>query len=502
MHISNSLKAFLRFSKSSSTVEDLINCAKNMILNNTDINLHKRISAKIDNLNFDIANINESSKYDETTNTVYIGANYITDINVYLHEIMHAIGTEILENCTIIGLNKRFFKQLDSETKLFSNFGYGANEGLNQFYTETFLDKNIKVSKVSTEYSFCSNILACLQDIVGTDNFKEAHFSGKGIDYLIDVTIKECHLPNENKILKLILQLDFYKKVARTHMIFGAEFSPETRLLLTEAYKNLITIALIKAKFENKNICYTDIIKPYCLIDENLQYFLKYINNDLIKHFYKEKNHIFNDISSNFIGMQQKPFLEYAEILFRKYLNTKKIDGTIIPEEIKCGEFYNYILLNCMFYDNNNISKAIFTSDFQKELTVALFNKENNLMPNHDKEKAQLIKQVLSSRNVVRCGAEISDDIIIECTKDEDFSIFLIETMPSYYKEIFSKIEDNNKYKPKLLKFILKEVYTSRFEQYKLIKSIPQIYKQNEEIKKTILENSILSTEQITTIKE
>ena len=74
--------------------------------------------------------------------------------------------------------------------------------------------------------------------------------------------------------------------------------------------------------------------------------------------------------------------------------------------------------------------------------------------------------------------------------------------MPSYYKEIFSKIEDNNKYKPELLKFILKEVYTSRFEQYKLIKSIPQIYKQNEEIKKTILENSILSTEQITTIKE
>ena len=502
MHISNSLKISSKILRTSSTVEDIINCAKNMILKNTDSNLHERICSKIENLNFDIANVNESSKYDETSNTVYIGDNHITDINVYLHEMLHAIGTEFLDDCTIIGLNKRFFKQLDSDTKIFCNFGYGANEGLNQLYTETFLNKNYKISKVSNEYSFCSNILACLQDLVGFDKFKQAHFSGKGIDYLIEQTINECHLPNENKMLKLILQLDFYKKVARTHMIFGAEFSPETRLLLTEAYKNLITIALIKAKFENKNISYKDIIKPYCLIDENLQYFLKYINNDLIKYFYQEKNHILKDTPSHFVGMQQKPFLEYANILFKNYIKTNKIDGTIIPEEIKCGEFYNYLLLNCMFYDNSNISKSIYTSDFQKALTVALFKKENNLMPNHDKEKAQLIKQILSSRNVVRCGAEISDDKIIECTKDEDFSIFLIETMPLYYKEIFSKIEDNYKYKPEILKLILNEVYTSRFEQYKLIKSMPIIFKQNDKIKNVILENSKISTEQITSIKE
>ena len=499
MYISNSLKIRLKFARSLKSAEDLIYDAQKMILKNTNKNLHKRIINKISDLNFDVGENNESSKYDDEKNTVYISCNHVTDINVYLHEIMHAIGTEILENCTIIGLNKRFYKQLDNETKLFSNFGYGANEGLNQLYTETFLDNNIQISKVSNEYSFCSNIIACLQDIVGAEKFKEAHFSGKGVDILINATIKECHLPNENKILKLILQLDAYKKVARTHMIFGAEFSPETRLLLTEAYKNLITIALIKAKHENKDILYSDIIKPYCLIDTNLSYFIKYINRDLIKYFYEEKKHIQNDTPSKFVGIQQKPFLEYAEILFKNYLKTKKIDGSIIPEEIKCGEFYNYILLNCMFYSNDNMSKSIFTSDFQKELTVDIFNKQSNLMPNHDKEKAQLIKQILSSRNVVRCGAEISDDAIIECTKDVDFNVFLIETMPTYYKEIFSKINDEIKYNPSLLNLILKEIYTTRFEQYKLLKNMPEHFKQNDEIKKVIAQNVKLTNEQIFT---
>lgn len=470
MNISNSLQNAYRLK--STSPKQIIEQVRTFILANTDEHLHKRINDKIDNLNFDIKLNLASSEFKYQTNTIYISVNHILDIDVYLHEIMHAVGTEIKENCVMVGLNKKTETKLNDKYSLYSNLGYAVNEGLNQHYTETFLPPNIKPSEVATDYSFCANIMSNLENIIGKSLCQTAHFSGLGIDYLINAMIKSCNLPNENKPLKFILQLDAYKQIARTHQMFGITYSTDSKIMLLEAYQSLITLALKKAKFENNDILFSDVIKTTHLTNNNLSYFRKYLQSPLIKFFYQEKEHILNDKESTFVGLQSHQFKTYSEMLFKNFVDNNSIANYNIPEEVKCGEFYNYIFLNCMLYSNNS-SELIKTNDFFKQLTIDIFDKINNLTPNHEAETAQLIKHILASRNVVRCGATISDEIIIECTKDVSFNLFLIETMPNYYKELLPSIPDDVKYQEVVLNKIFDEVLTTLMEKYKFIKQMP-----------------------------
>lgn len=489
MQVSKNLISKFRQPKTNLTFDDLIIKVQNVILSNTNSVLHKRIIDKISNLNFDLKTNFTSSEYDYKTNTVFIGINHVYDFNVYLHEIMHAIGTQVRDTYTNIGINKRTLTKINDDNFLFSNYGYGANEGLNQHYTEKFLqntlkNENIKISEVAPNYSFCANIMACLEKIIGEKNMKYAHFSEYGLDYLIYIAKRKCHLPNDNKILKLILQLDAYKTISQTHMMFGVLHTTDTKLILTDAYKTLLTIALMYAKHHNnQDVLYSQIILPEHLSGDNLIYFTKYIQPELIKYFYQEKEHIFNDKTSDFIGMQNKPFMEYTKLLFNQYVNKIPLSGSNIPDEIKCGEFYNHIMLSCMIYNSNGNSKAIYSNDFFKILTVSIFDKNSKLAPVYKKEKTQLVNQILASRNVVRCGAEISDEIIIECTDDFDFNIYLMETMSDYYKQIFPYVSDKAKSNPILVEKMLSIVFKTNVEKYKFVKYMPTYIKNKPEIK-------------------
>lgn len=492
MNVSKSLLLKFQKPKTNLVFEDFISQIKNIILFNTNSVLHQRIQDKISQLNFNLKHDLTSSEYDYKTNTILIGINHVYDINVYLHEIMHAIGTEIKPNHINIGINKQTITKINEDNFLFSNYGYGANEGLNQHCTECFL-KNppfkefFEISEVAPNYSFCANIMACLEKTVGKKNMQFSHFSEYGIDYLIYIVQKKCHLPNDNKILKLILQLDAYHKIAKTHMFFGVTHSTDTKIILTDAYKTLITIALIKAKHHNnEDILYSEVISPEHLKGDNLKYFTNFIQPTLIKYFYKEKAHIFNNKTSNFIGIQNKPFMEYTKLLFTQYVNKIDLCGKNIPEEVKCGEFYNHIMLSCMIYNANKNSKAIYTNDFFKYLTLQIFDNNNNLVPDHQKEKVQLINQILASRNVVRCGAEIKDEIIIECTEDVDFNIYLMETMSDYYKQIFPYVSEKAKSNPQLIEKMLKLVFRTNLERYKFIKNMPSYIVDRPEIKEIL----------------
>lgn len=488
MNISNSLITSLKLK--AKTPNEIIETVRMFILSNTNTNLHKRINEKINNLKFDVKYDNTSSEFDYGTNTVYIGINHILELDVYLHEIMHAIGTHYDGEYNLnVGLNKRYIKEIGKGKFLHVNYGYGANEGLNQHYTEKFSQNKINKSIVTNDYSFCANVMSNLARIVGDDVCLYSHLSGKGLDYLIEEVSKKCNLPNENKPLKLILQLDAYKQIARTHMIFGAEYSTDSKIMLIEAYKTLISLAINKAKFENKDILYSQIIYPDHLSGNNFSYFTQYIQSELIKYFYKEKEHIFNEQPSRYVGLQTKPFLEYSEMLFSNYVNNKLICGNYIPDKIKCGEFYNHILLNCLIH-NEKTSELVYTNDFFTKLTIEIFNRSSNMTPNHDNETIQLIKHILCTRNIVRCGATISDDLIIDCTKNLDFNIYLIESMPYYFKEIFSLIDKEMLNNSILVDKIFNEVFTTKLEKYKFIKQLPLHMQQKENIQKFLIKLS------------
>ena len=413
-----------------------------------------------------------------------INQSSITNKDVYLHEILHFIGTEQCSNKLIIGLNCRNYFNIN-EYIISSNFGYGANEGLNQHYTETFICKYDKITEVSPEYSFCANIMSSLENMVGKNQLKHFHLGGYGISYLIDCTVKKCQLPNQNKIIKLILQLDAYKTISRNYLAFGITDSPDMTTALCDAYKTLITIALIQAKSQNnKNILFRDIINSKHLIGANFDYFVKHLQTDLIRYYYEEKNHIFNEQSSSFEGVNYDILNNTTKLVFENYIKTKTINSNLIPEQLKCGEFYNHVFLSCMINDQQLDSKLFFTSDFHAELCKALFNIDSNLVPSYKKERIQLVKQILASRYIVRCGVDICDHYIIEACTDKNFCSYLIDTDAETFRNIFPYIDKTVIKDPELMFKILTKVFTTRVQQYKFEKEIHNLLQENPNLKK------------------
>lgn len=472
--------------------EEFLQDIYNIIKQNTPKKMHGRIKQKFMDLKIIEQTNNKSSEFDTENFVLKINVAHANDPNVYLHEIMHYIGTEKQTNQIFIGLNNR--RYINIEKNIIScNFGYGANEGLNQHYTEKFIKGYHAISEVSPEYSFCANIMSSLEKLVGEDKCKMAHFCGSGIKALIPAIVESCHLPNENKAIKILLQLDAYKTIARNYICFGVTYSPDIRVILVDAYKTLLTIALMKAKAENKDILYSEIISFDHLNGNNQKYFVDYIQKDLIKFFYQEKQHIFEETPSNFKGIDYETLSKTTNLVFEDYITTNNIDSNHIPEQLKCGEFYNHILLSCMINDQNLNSRLIFTSDFQAKLTQALFDHQNKLVPEYKKEMVQLVKQVLASRNVVRCGAEICDDYIIMACDDKDFNVYLMDTAPEVYKSLFSYIPNHIKQDPNLVEKMLCEVFRSKVDLYKFGKEMQDIIKSNTEIQ-NLYENAINQT--------
>lgn len=468
-------------------IEELGQKIQDLILAKTPKFLHERILKKLDNLKLDVKYDLTSSEYVNEEHTVYIDINKIGCFDVFLHEIMHAIGTEKINDDINIGLNKRTFTPICDGINLKTNYGYGANEGLNQHFTESFLPSYITPFEVVPCYSFCANIMSSLAGLLGEDKCQDAHFSGKGIDALIKYMEDSFYLNNENRALKFILSLDAYMRVSRTHLAFGISYTPDTKLLLTECYKSLINLALRKAIHENKEILFSDFITTKHLKEETQVYFHKYLQSDLIKYFYNKKEYFLNHKTTGFLGLNEKSMIEYSTQLYKNFIEKKNFDNVVLPEDIKCGEFYNYLLLSCMLYDEKGNVCPIYMSDFARELTICIFKRDTRLVPNKQSELVQMVKDVLASRNSVRCGAEIDDDYIIESTKDASFNLFLIDSSPETYKNILPQIDKTVFRNEKVLQKVFDEVLSSKFEKLNFIKSLPDDIKNGEICEKQVL---------------
>lgn len=482
MQISENLLKIYNNSKATQSFEDFISSIENIILENTPKILHARIKNKIQNLNFEKQELSKSSEFEESKNTVFISSMHICDKNVYLHEIMHAIGCEMFFDETIIGLaSKKYFSVGDYIIS--SNLGHGINEGLNQHYTEKFISKYATISEVSPEYSFCANIASSLEKLLGENNCKYVHLSGIGIGNLIRLAVNKCHLPSENKILKLILQLDTYKTISRQYVCFGMPYTSDTKVILIDTYKTLITLALMKAKGENKDLLYSEVISSEHLVGDNLAYFNKYMQKELIGYFYKEKEHIFNDTLKKFKGIDKAKLEQTTKQVFTDYITQNIVNKQSIPNDLKCGEFYNHIFLSCMINNQQLSSRLIYTSDFFAKLTESLFCEEYELVPSYHKELVQLVTHILASRNIVRSGVEISDAHIISACKNENFNYYFMDIAPDTYRQIFSQIDDSIKQNPKVVEAMLKRVFNSRVNLYKFEKQMHNILENNPEIK-------------------
>ncbi len=479
-----------------SPVDALAKQIEEVILNNTPAFLHERILNKLGDLTLDVKYDLTSSEFLEQANTVMIKIDAINNLDVFLHEVMHAIGTTKTDNGYNIGLNKRSNYVIDNEHTLTTNFGYGANEGLNQHYTEGFLPAITNFSEVAECYSFCANIMSSLEKLIGKEKCQDAHFSGKGLDALLTYMQEAFYLKNENKALKFILCLDAYMQVSKTHLAFGISHTYDTQLLLVECYKALISLALRKARHENKEINFSDIVSLEHLKKENSKYFIKNLQSCLIRFFYTEKEYVNHHKPSGFIGLREKSMIDYANMLYKIFFTTGNFNTVSLPEEVKCGEFYNHLLLSCMVYDSTGSICPLFMSDFSKELTVNIFDRNTKFVPNKQSEFVQLVKEVLASRKSVRCGAEIDDGHIIESTKDIDFNLFLIDSAPETYKSILPQVDKEIFKNKKILNKIFDKILTSNFEKIKFIKSLPDDLKQNKIVQKQIKEiNSKLEKE-------
>ncbi len=467
-------------------IEILAEKIEDVILNNTPSFLHDRIKNRLDGITLDVKYDMTSSEYLDETDTVMININCINSFDVYLHEIMHAIGTQKTDSTLNIGLNKRSEYKISNDKALISNFGFAANEGLNQHYTESFLPQNISPSEVVSFYSFCANIMSSIENMVGVDICKNAHFSGKGLTLLIENMQNTFHLNNENKAVKLLLALDAYMTVAKTHMTFGVEHTPDTRNLLLECYKSLLSLAIRKAKYEKKDLLFSDIITPKHLSKNQFAYFVKYLQSDLIKYFYEKQQYINSHTPSGFYGIDTKSMLECSHLLVKHFIDYKNLQGITLPEEVKCGEFYNHLLLNCMLYDENGYVCPLVMSDFRRALTIKIFERNTNFVPNKQSELVQTIKDVLSSRNSVRCGAEIDDDYIIESTKDIDFNLFLMDTSPDTYKTLLPQIDKSVFENKTVLNKVFENVLSTNLEKMNFIKLLPNDIKQSEIVKKQL----------------
>ena len=58
---------------------------------------------------------NRSSNFDFEKKTIYINSDYATDVNHFVHELLHAVSTNYFSDRVHIGFNKRSFKKINDE---------------------------------------------------------------------------------------------------------------------------------------------------------------------------------------------------------------------------------------------------------------------------------------------------------------------------------------------------------------------------------------------------
>lgn len=469
------LNNLFKKTRAESSLDNFLLEIENLALNYMPLSLKDMAKTKLDNLNINIKSIG-SSYFDYYTNTVYILSREINNKKAYLHEIFHAISTNKSEDFVNIGLMQLEHKSVNQEiTEIM--LARAINEGANTYFTAKALEKS-NMSDTNTDvalsYCFMTNIFASLVNLLGEEECKLAHFSGD-INQFLKLVRKECNRNTDSKIVKLILSMDTYFSVAQVNNWLGVNYTPDARAVLLNAYKALVDLYFFKYENISSSLKLDNILSDFYLSDDNKLYFDKNIKPRLVRHLEKRILKEYSDKVKNATHLDSKTLQNYALEFIKKVKNGEHINGNDLPEKLKCGEFYNYLLTCVSIVDNSYEREGLKTNNLQRAITQALFIKENNFMPKVREKRVQTLIDILASRIAVRAGIEVSDELILQAlSESKKFNFYLMDSNPDYYKQLYPIVQGDIKFNPEILKKLVEEVYTGKVERYKLKKYLEQ----------------------------
>lgn len=384
---------------------------------------NEKMLEKLANIKFDIAT--STSRFNRK-DIVYINPRSLNDLSIYVHELLHVISTSSSFNKQYIGLHKKYIRKIGDDLHVETSMGYALNEGATEYYTREIVKGQASKAPGHATYNFCSNIYKNLEKVITGQSLKILYANGN-VDNFIKVLAFNARSSEENA-LKLILNLDAFFDTYRIYDVFLLNpQSADVKHLLTNTYTYLAAILYDNAKARGREFNIWESISP------------EYLNKDELKLFAEVIKNV--DISK--IKHTHATLKEYDRLAM--HLLTEQNNGTfknfdIVPDHMKCGEFYNYLLLNTQFCDANWISCDIKTKDEKAKLTRYIFNPKFGAL-NEDKYLPQNVATILSTRYAVRAGTNTNDYYMEKCLKDNKFRIYINESDPDYYEALCDMVK-------------------------------------------------------------
>ena len=386
----------------------------------------EKVSQLLDDTTFAIAT---STSHFDRKNTVYINARSLNDLSVYVHELLHRISTSNTFNKQYIGLHKKYIRKIDDDMSVETSLGYAINEGATEYYTLAVLNGKYPKAQGDTTYNFCSNIYKNLEGVLPGQVLKLVYANGN-VDNFIKVISFNART-NQDNVLKLILSMDAYFDTNRVFNVFMLNpNSADAKQLLVNAYTYLAAILSDNAKAHGRTFNFWEDVHTDFLTKEELQIFAevaKSVDISKIKQGTSASLKLYDRMAMHILTMQHQGTLRNFDL---------------IPDNLRCGEFYNFLLLNTQLCDSNGISCDIKTKEIKSKLTQKIFNPKYDAL-SVDKYLPQNTKTILSTRYAVRSGAVTSDYYAIKSFPDADFRDYLQASWPDYYEALCDMTHDN-----------------------------------------------------------
>ena len=255
-------------------------------------------------------------------------------------------------------------------------------------------------------------------EIVLTSATSKILYANGNLDRFIKA-IAVCTKSSQENVLKLILSMDSFFDTYRIYHALSYNFGGEVENfktdnadvehLLANAYTYLAVILSSHKKSIGKNFDINkDICKDY-LTENELNLFNKVIKRvDLSK------------VEKNTTPAPLKLYERMAMHMLTSQIQKTFTNFNILPNELKCGEFYNFLLLNTQFCDSKAISYDFKTKDEKAVLTQKIFSEKYHAL-NVDEKLPHHIATMLSARYAIRAGTTTSDYYMMICMNSKKF---------------------------------------------------------------------------------
>lgn len=340
-------------------------------LNTLDVNTRSRLFSKFQNISYKKIGFYETKDYGVPLasaacyfpykNTIYIvdseTANYM-NLEILLHETIHAVSDDTNDDRLKSGLTTDEYKFLNNNTMVYFHEGVGINEGLTQFFTKKFINL-----KDGGAYIIEVNIVELLSETCGYENLKDLYFNNNltGLKNLIK---QKYHLKDYNLIDKLFSQMDI---LTNTKELFNCHYSS----LIKSCYETMLQMETIKRSFEEK--------KNITLTDEEIENYL----SQFINHERGNNYEVIENIIKNKNNLTQKDSSNKHSINFYRTLTANIVESIINNNETKLYLYKNKLGANALDVLKILNHSITFAKDNEMLNSYDIFESYLNLL--HDK---------------------------------------------------------------------------------------------------------------------